>query len=313
MTDHRPPTTDILILGGGPGGIAALLWAHSVGLRGLLLETANELGGQLLQMFHPVIDYPGLLPADGAALRDTFKQHVDKLSLGYRLGCRIESVGLANKAVVCNGETLTARAIIIATGARQRWLGIPGENLAWHIDANAERAYHNQLVCVIGGGDSAVENANILAHTAAHVTLIHRSDKFRARAEWLAAAEAAPNVTILGNTQAREIHADRIEIQNVKTGALNTLPVVAAFVRAGILPNTEWFAGQIELDEAGYVRAFANQQTAQPLVYAIGDVCKPICLSVASAAGHAALAVKDARERLSACDRSQSLTSAHIY
>ena len=100
-TDNRQPTTDLLILGGGPGGIAALLWAHSVGLKATLLESSSELGGQLLQMFHPVVDYPGLLPADGAALRDQFKQHLDALSLSYRLGCRIESVDLANKAVVC--------------------------------------------------------------------------------------------------------------------------------------------------------------------------------------------------------------------
>ena len=290
------PTTDLIILGGGPGGIAALLWANSVGLKATLLETSSELGGQLLQMFHPVLDYPGLLPADGAALRDMFKQHVDALSLGYLLGCRVESVDLANKAVVCNGETLTARAIIIATGARQRRLGIPGEELAWHVDANAERAYHNQRVCVIGGGDSAVENANILARTAAHVTLIHRSDRFRARAEWLAAAEAAPNITIMRHTAPLVIHADSIELQD--THARQTLQTAAVFIRAGVVPNTELLTGQIELNEAGYVRVFANQQTSLSLVYAIGDVCQPVCLSVATATGHAAIAVKDAKLRL---------------
>ena len=294
-------TTDIIILGGGPGGIAALLWANSVGLKATLLETANELGGQLLQMFHPVIDYPGLLPADGAALRDSFKQHLDALSLGYRLGCHVESVDLANKTVDCNGETLTARAIIIATGARQRRLGIPGEELAWHMDANAERAYRNQHVCVIGGGDSAVENANILARTAANVTLIHRSDNFRARAEWLAAAEAAPNITILRHTLPLAIHADRIEFQDAHER--QTLQTAAVFIRAGVVPNTELFADQIELNEAGYVRAFDNQLTSLPLVYAIGDVCQPACLSVATAVGHAALALKDLQHRLSSKSR----------
>ncbi len=297
-TDNQQPTTDLLILGGGPGGIAALLWANSVGLKATLLEPSSELGGQLLQMFHPVLDYPGLLPADGSALRDTFKQHLDTLSLSYRLGCQIESVDLANKTVVCNGETLTARAIIIATGARQRWLGIPGEELAWHVDANAERAYHNQRVCVIGGGDSAVENANILARTAAHVTLVHRSTNFRARAEWLAAAQSTANITILTETTPLTIQADSLEVQNVRDGSRQTLPAAAVFIRAGVVPNTELFVGQIELDEASYVRAFANQQASLPLVYAIGDVAKPVCLSVATAAGHAAVAVKDAQERL---------------
>jgi thioredoxin reductase (NADPH) len=295
-TNHQPPTTDLIILGGGPGGIASLLWANSVGLRATLLETAAELGGQLLQMFHPVIDYPGLLPADGAALRDTFKHHVDALSLGYRLNCQIESVDLVNKQIVCNGETLTARAIIIATGARQRWLGITGEELAWHVDTNAERAYHNQSVCVIGGGDSAVENANILARTAAHVTLIHRSDRFCARAEWLAAAEAAPNITILRHTTPLAIHAGRIELQT--SHAHQTLQTAAVFIRAGVVPNTELFVSQIELNEAGYVRVVENQQTSLLLVYAIGDVCQPLCLSVATATGHAAIAVKAAKLQL---------------
>ena len=301
MTDNRQPTTDILILGGGPGGIAALLWAHSVGLRGLLLEQASELGGQLLQMFHPALDYPGLLLADGAALRDQFKQHADALQLDYRLNCHTEAADLAAKRILCNGEWLMARAIIIATGARQRRLGIPGEDRAWHIDANAERAYHHQSVCVIGGGDSAVENANILARTAAHVMLIHRSDKFRARAEWLAAAEAAPNITILRHTAPLALHADCIELLDMNSNTRQTVQTAAVFIRAGVVPNTELFAGQLELNEAGYVSVFANQQTSQPLVYAIGDVCKPVCLSVATAVGHAAVAVKDARERLHPC------------
>jgi thioredoxin reductase (NADPH) len=291
-------TSDVLILGGGPGGISALLWAHSVGLPAVLLERAAELGGQLLEMFHPVIDYPGLLPADGRALRDSFKQHLEALQLDYRLNCCIESVDLANKVVRCNGETLTARAIIIATGARQRRLGIPGEDLAHHVDPNAERTYDHQHVCVIGGGDSAVENANILARTAAHVTLIHRTDRFRARAEWMAAAQATSNITILTDTVPLALEPDRLTVQNLLEGARQTLPIAAVFIRAGLEPNTELFAKQIELDEAGYVRVTQRQQTSLPLVYAIGDVVKPACLSVATAVGQAAVAVKDLKGRL---------------
>jgi thioredoxin reductase (NADPH) len=287
------PTFDLLILGGGPGGISALLWAHSTGLNALLLETANELGGQLLQMFHPVLDYPGLLPADGRALRDAFQQHVNTLQLSYRTGCQIESVNLAAKRILCDGTWLTARAIILATGARQRRLGIPGEERAHHIDPNSERTYDNQPVCVIGGGDSAVENANMLARTAAHVTLIHRSERFRARAAWLAAAQATANLTILTNTVPLAIHADNIEVQS--GNARQTLPAAGVFIRAGIAPNTELFTGQIELDEAGYVRVNQQQQTVLPSVYALGDVCRPACFSVATAVGQAAVAIKDAQ------------------
>ena len=291
-------TADIIILGGGPGGIASLLWAHSVGLKATLLETSSELGGQLLQMFHPVLDYPGLLPADGSALRDMFKQHLDALLLNYRLGYRVEAVDLAQKTVLCNGETLTARAIIIATGARQRRLGIPGEKLAHHVDPHAGLTYDNQRVCVIGGGDSAVENANILARTAAHVTLIHRSETFRARSEWLKAAQTKANITIMPHTLPTAIHADGVVLQDTHTGLHHTLATAGVFIRAGIVPNTELFAGQIELNEAGYVCVNQRQQSSLPLVYAIGDVCKPVCLSVATAVGHAAVAVKDAKLQL---------------
>jgi thioredoxin reductase (NADPH) len=297
-TDNRQPATDVLILGGGPGGISALLWAHSAGLNALLLETANELGGQMLQMFHPVIDYPGLLPADGRALRDAFKQHADTLQLRSRTACHIESADLAAKRILCNGEWLSARALILATGARQRRLGLPGEEHAHHVDPNAERTYDHQPVCVIGGGDSAVENALILARTAAHVTIIHRSDRLRARAEWLAQAQATANITILTDTVPLAIYADSLAVQNTRDGARQTLPAAGVFIRVGIVPNTELFTGQIELDEAGYARVNQRQQTSLPLVYAIGDVCKPICMSVATAAGHAAVAVKDIQGNL---------------
>ena len=96
------------------------------------------------------------------------------------------------------------------------------------------------------------------------------------------------------------IHADRIELQDAHTGAKQTVATAAVFIRAGVVPNTELFAGQLELDEASYIRVFENQRTSQPLVYAIGDVCKPVCLSVATAVGHAAEAVKDATQTLRA-------------
>lgn len=288
MTDY-----DVIIIGGGPGGISSLLWCHSLGLRAVLLERAAELGGQMLQMFHPVLDYPGLLPADGRALRDHFAGHVAQLQLDVRLNARIEAFDLAAHRVRCNGEWLQARALILATGARQRRLHIPGEDeFALHEDPHAPMPYAGQPVCVIGGGDSAVQNSLLLAPVCSSVTLLHRSDQFRARAEWLREAEAAPNLTLLPHTVPLEIHAERVLVADTRTGTQRDLPAAAVFVRIGVAPNTELLQGQLALNEAGYIRVETHQRTSCAGVYSVGDVCGPVCLSVATAVGQGALAAK---------------------
>jgi thioredoxin reductase (NADPH) len=292
---------DVIVIGGGPGGLSALLWCHSLGLRAVLLEQASELGGQMLQMFHPVIDYPGLLPANGRALRDQFAAHLQQLQLECRTGCQVEAVDLTAHRVYLNGEWLQGRAIILATGARQRRLGIPGEDqFALHTDPHEPMPYAGQPVCVIGGGDSAVENSLILARVCPSVTLIHRSTHFRARLEWLQAAQAAANITLLPNCVPVELRgAERLRslvVADSITGAQCELPAATVFVRIGTVPNTEFLQGQLELDEAGYIRVDQRQQTTRARVYAVGDVCKPVCWSVATAVGHGAIAAKAAAE-----------------
>lgn len=288
---------DIIIIGGGPGGISALLWCHSLGLHGVLLEQAPELGGQMLQMFHPVLDYPGLLPADGRELRNRFVQHVQQLQLEIRTSAHVSELDLTARRVRCNGEWLSSSALIIATGARQRHLGIPGEaKFALHEDPHLPMPYVNQPVCVIGGGDSAVQNSLLLAPVCQSVTLLHRSAEFRARAEWLRQTAAMPNLTLLLHTVPLEIRgANQIQqllIANTQTGERRELPAAAVFVRIGITPNTEFLGGQLTLDEAGYIRVDQQQRTSCAGVYAVGDVCQPLCLSVATATGQGAIAVK---------------------
>ena len=299
MTNH-----DVIILGGGPAGMSALLWCNSLGLKAVLLEQANELGGQLLQMFHRVIDYPGLLPENGRALRDHFQAQLEELSLAYRAGCLMEDINLREQTLRCNGETLAARAFILATGARKRRLGIPGEDkfsIQTGVSFSATRdhgLYAGKNVCVIGGGDSAVENSLILSRVCPQVTLIHRSDQFRARLEWLSAARETANINFLTGFEAVAIQGqDRVEqliVENVISGERQTFATEGVFVRVGIAPNTEAFRGQVELDEAGYIKTNRRQQTSLEKVFAAGDVCNPVCLSVATATGQGAVAAKAA-------------------
>jgi thioredoxin reductase (NADPH) len=293
---------DVIIIGGGPAGMSALIWCHSLDLQAALLECSSELGGQMLQMYHRITDYPGLIAEDGSDLRDHFIAHLDELKLDYRTGCRIERIDLGNRRLFCGGETIDSGAIIIATGARKRRLGIPGEERfdTRGLSYSATRdhsLYAGKKVCVIGGGDSAIENSLILARICPHVTLIHRSDEFRARSQWLKEAQENPRISMITHTQVKAIEGDqkveRVIVADVRSSQEYTIETEGVFIRIGISPNTELFRDQIELDESGYIRVDQRQRTSQKMIYAAGDVCRPVCLSVATAVGQGAIAAKD--------------------
>lgn len=282
--------------------MSALIWCHSLGLRGVLLEQSPELGGQMLGMFHRVLDYPGLIAENGRELRDHFSAQLDLLQLDYRMGRRIEEVDLSQRRARCDGEWMQARAIIIATGARKRRLGIPGEDRfeIRGVSFSATRdhsLYAGKKVSVIGGGDSAVQNSLLLARICPSVTLIHRSDRYRAREDWLKEAQENPRITIINNAEARAIegrdHVERLIIEDARTGEIKSIETEGVFIRVGVAPNTEMFRGQIEMDEAGFIKADQRQRTSVDMVYAAGDVCRPACLSVATAVGQGAIAATD--------------------
>ncbi|MFN0085943.1 MAG: NAD(P)/FAD-dependent oxidoreductase [Blastocatellia bacterium] len=302
MERTKPSETDILILGGGPAGMSALLWCHSLGLRGRLLESGDELGGQMLMMFHRIFDYPGLSGLTGAEMRDRFAAHLNELGLAWRTGAAIDRVDARGRRVSCEGQWLRAGALVLATGARKRRLGIPGEerfSIQSGISYSATRdhsLYAGRRVAVIGGGDSAVENALILSRVCPQVTLIHRSDRFRAREEWFSEAAGTPNITMMTHTGVLAIEGnervERLRIEDRRTGRQGEIATEGVFIRVGIAPNTELFRGQIDLDDEGYIRVDSSQRSSLPDVYAIGDVCRPVCWSVATAVGHAAIAIK---------------------
>ena len=296
----------VIIIGGGPAGISALLWSHSLGLRAALLEQAAELGGQMLEMFHPVLEYPGFPNKTGHELRDEFAAHLDVYNLSYRLHCRIDEINVRECRLVVNGESVTAQALIIATGARTRRLGLPGEETLHGISYSATRdqqRFAGQDVCVVGGGDSAFEDCLILAEICPRVTLIHRSDQFRARQSWQQAVFNHPKIAVLAHHQITAVNQRtndslRISLTHHQAGTQQDMIVSGLFVRLGIAPNTAFLQGQLALDEAGYIVTDRAQRTSIANVYAVGDVCRPICLSVSTALGHGAIAVKDIAETL---------------
>src|SRR2546428_5649040 len=291
---------DVIIIGGGPAGMSALIWCHSLGLRGVLIEQSPELGGQMLEMFHRVLNYPGLIAENGRELRDHFAAQLDLLRLDYRTGHKIEEVDLSLRRARCDGKWMQGEAIIIATGARKRKLGVPGEEKfeIRGVSFSATRdhsLYAGKKVSVIGGGDSAVQNSLLLARICPSVTLIHRSDRYRARPDWLKQARENPRITIINNAEVTAIEGgervERLVIEDTRTGEIKSVETEGVFIRLGVAPNTEMFHGQIELDEAGFIRTDQRQRTSVEMVYAAGDGCRPPGLRVATAGGHGANAV----------------------
>jgi thioredoxin reductase (NADPH) len=292
---------DVIIIGGGPAGLSSLLWCNSLGLSALLVERRPEVGGQMLEMHHRVIDYPGLLPQNGRELRDRFSEQISSLGLKYHINAEVFSLDPEVLTVHSSIGDLRAGAIVLAMGARKRRLGIPGED---KFDGNgvsfsATRDHPNFIgkeVVVIGGGDSAVENSLILARVCPKVTLIHRSDRFRARTHWLEEARKHPAIRMLTNSVVCAIDGtsapSHVVVEDLTTGGRREISAQGVFIRIGMAPNSELVSGVVVMDADGFVKVNQNQETNRARIYGAGDITRPVCLSVATAAGHASNAIK---------------------
>jgi thioredoxin reductase (NADPH) len=299
---------DVLIIGAGPGGLAAALWCDQLGLDTLVLEQAPETGGQLHSIFGPIENYPGLRAQDGQEFLHRFAAGTSEASFDLWTDAEIAKVDLAAKRVILtNGEELQAISIIIATGVRRRRLGIPGETefVGKGIIESGTRdkeLYRGRDVCIIGGGDAAVENALLLAEVCATVTLVNRGKKLRARPEFtqqlgtnhcITVFKEAVATRILGNT---EIEA--VEIQRKDAIKPFQMAVKGVLVRVGVEPNSDLFRGQLELDEQDYITVTSRQETSVANVFAVGDVSNPQSPTISSAAGAGATAAKVIAGRL---------------
>jgi thioredoxin reductase (NADPH) len=300
---------DVIIIGAGPAGLSAAFWCDELGLDTLVLEQAEEVGGQLHRVHNPISNYLGLKARNGAELLELFTKDVSDAGFDLWTQTEIESIDVRAKRVsLRSGERLQPIAIILATGVRPRSLGLPGEKeLAGKgmiESATRDRdlvAGHD--VCVVGGGDAAVENALLLAEVCPTVTLVHRGRKLRARREFVQRLQPNHAVTVFTESVLTRIigddHLEAVEIQRKDGLKPFQLAVRGLLIRIGVEPNTELVREQLQLDQKGYVAVNSEQETSAPMVFAIGDVSNPAAPTISGATGAGATAAKVIAARLS--------------
>ncbi len=293
---------DVIIIGGGPGGLSAAMWCADLGLKAVVFEKEPEFGGQLLWTFNAIENYLGIAAANGRELRDRFLQHVENKKFKRLTEAFVVGADLARKRVtLADGTSYSAKAIIIATGVRRRKLDVPGEEQfigrgILESGAKSKDDVKNKTVAIIGGGDAALENALILSQTAKRVFVIHRKNKFTARPEFVENARRCENVEFIFDTCVTAISGNKrveaVELQNTKSAERSKIASDALLIRIGVVPNTEMFSGQIALDESGYIMISSDCQTSLQDIYAIGDAANQFSPTIAAAAGQGAIAAR---------------------
>ena len=286
---------DLIIIGSGPAGLAAAVYAQRAKLDTLVVEKAMVSGGQVLTTYE-VDNYPGLPGIGGYDPGIKFREHAD------RLGARFVEDEVLNiqdggkgaiKGVVCQGNTYEARSLILATGAVHRKLGVPGEEelagAGVSYCATCDGAFfRNKVTAVIGGGDVAVEDAIFLARMCSKVYLIHRRNELRAAKSLQENLLSLDNVEVIWDTVADSINGDgmvkSLSLTNVKNGQKRELDVQGVFIAVGITPESRAFEGLVDMDH-GYIRAGEDTVTSAPGIFAAGDVrTKPLRQIITAAA-----------------------------
>ena len=299
---------DVIIIGAGPAGLSAALWCEELGLDALVLESAAEVGGQLLRVYNPIENYLGLRPENGAQLRDRFAEQLEDKSFDLWTQVEIESVELSAKRVrLRSGESLQAVALVLATGVRRRRLGVPGEEeFAGRGVLESGRRDRDSVagrdVLVVGGGDAAAENALLLAEVCPTVTLVHRGKKLSARAGFVERIRGEHCITVFTEATLQRIFGrDEVEaVEILRAGALKPfqMAVGGVLIRVGVEPNTGLFRDQLRTDARGYVVVSSEQETSVENVFAVGDVSNPLAPTVSGATGAGATAAKVIAARL---------------
>jgi thioredoxin reductase (NADPH) len=321
---HRPTRERVVIIGSGPAGYTAAIYAARAMLNPLLLS-GFEAGGQLM-ITTDVENYPGFAePIQGPWLMEQMRAQAE------HVGARVESeyvtaLELQGRPFVIrcdSGRVIRADAIILATGAKAKWLDLPSEHVFKGFGVSACATcdgffFRGKSVIVVGGGNSAVEEAIYLSHLAKSVTVVHRRDSFRAEKVMIERLMARPNVTVRWNAVVDDIlglhepkSVTHVRLKTIATGALEEVATDGVFVAIGHAPATELVRGQVELKPNGYVKTRPDSTaTSVEGVFAAGDVADDVYRQAVTAAGLGCMAALEADRWLAALAPAQEAEAA---
>ena len=302
-------TYDVVIIGSGPAGYTAALYASRANMKVLVFQ-GFESGGQLM-LTSDVENYPGYRDGVmGPEMMDDFEAQAARFGAEMRPD-NVERVDFSERPFLLwaedEDEPILARAVVIATGAKAKWLGLESEQQLMGKGVSGCATcdaffYRGKKVAVVGGGDTAMEEAGVLAKFADEVVLIHRRDEFRASKIMLQRAENNPKITILTNTVVEEILGENavegVRVKNTRTGEEQTIEVSGFFAAIGHAPATSLFEGQVEMDAGGYILQKENTMTSVPGVFAAGDVSDTRYRQAVTAAGDGCRAAIDSERWL---------------
>ena len=300
---------DTVIIGSGCAGLTAAIYTARANLKPLVLE-GHEPGGQL-SITTLVENFPGWPEGiQGPQLIENMKLQASRFGAEFRMG-HLASADLSKRpfALKIGSDTIHARTLIIASGASARWLGIPSEQaLIGHGVSSCATCdgffFSGKDIAVVGGGDSAMEEALFLTRFATKVSLLHRRDQFRASRIMLDRAIAHPKIEFRANTVIDEVlgveqkEVSGLRIRDTVTGVASTLNISGLFLGIGHIPNAKMFEGQIDLDEDGYVKTTDNVFTRVPGVYSCGDVQDRRYRQAITAAGSGCMAALEVEKYL---------------
>ena len=299
---------DMVILGGGPAGFTAALYAARAGLSAVVLEQLSP-GGQMA-LSHKIDNYPGFEDGiDGFALAEKMEAQALRFGAVTELA-QVQSADLASspKIIHTSEGAFYGKTVVIATGAVPKTLGLPEEQAlagrGVHYCAACDGMfYRDKTVVVVGGGNSAAMDALLLSRVTKKVTLVHRRDTLRAEKVYASQLKNGKNVEFRLNSELTSLlHEDRltgVRIRNSKTGLVEEIPCDGVFISVGRRPATKLLEGQLELDSSGYILADESTVTAIPGVYAAGDARTKPMRQIVTAVADGAVAVHMAEKFLS--------------
>ena len=302
-------TERLVIVGSGPAGLTAAIYAARADLNPLLIE-GMEAGGQLM-LTTDVENFPGFPDGVmGPEMMDLFRKQAEKFGTRFVSG-DVTRVDFSARpfGIWVGDDEIRADAVIVSTGASARWLGVPGEEkLRGHgVSACATCDgffFRDRQIVVVGGGDSAMEEALFLTKFASKVTIVHRRDEFRASKIMVTRALDHPKIEVRWNSVVTEILGDdtveAVRLEDVRSGETEEFPTEGVFMAIGHDPNTALFAGQLELDDKGYLRTFGTTATSVDGVFGAGDVVDFTYRQAITAAGMGCRAALDAERWLDA-------------